>query len=155
MSSAICFNLDQSKVLSSGNRLTLYHTILSSNNLLLVECIKCLISFQELTSFNDGQCTYACIFWLLCNRTDTDFFPFATSCFFHVHHRWETKIGWKESLSQPNMEPNLEVMSVRYAYNWATWSCAMTLTHSHTMTPFDAPRKQAYWKHCGKRRNCS
>ena len=29
------------------------------------------------------------------------------------------------------------------------------LTHSHTMTPFDAPRKQAFWKHCGKRRNCS
>ena len=28
------------------------------------------------------------------------------------------------------------------------------LTHSHTMTPFDAPWKQAFWKHCGKRRNC-
>ena len=24
------------------------------------------------------------------------------------------------------------------------------LTHSHTMTPFDAPEKQAFWKHCGK-----
>ena len=29
------------------------------------------------------------------------------------------------------------------------------LTHSHTMTPFDAPGKQAFWKHCEKRRNCS
>ena len=29
------------------------------------------------------------------------------------------------------------------------------LTHSHTMTPFDAPWKQAFRKHCGKRRNCS
>ena len=29
------------------------------------------------------------------------------------------------------------------------------LTHSHTMTPFDTPGKQAFWKHCGKRRNCS
>ena len=29
------------------------------------------------------------------------------------------------------------------------------LTHSHTMIPFDAPEKQAFWKHCGKRRNCS
>ena len=29
------------------------------------------------------------------------------------------------------------------------------LTHSHTMTPFDAPGKQALRKHCGKRRNCS
>ena len=28
------------------------------------------------------------------------------------------------------------------------------LTHSNTMTPFDAPGKQAFWKHCGKRRNC-
>ena len=27
MSSAICFNLDQSKILSPGNGLTLYHTI--------------------------------------------------------------------------------------------------------------------------------
>ena len=29
------------------------------------------------------------------------------------------------------------------------------LIHSHTVTPFDAPGKQAFWKHCGKRRNCS
>ena len=29
------------------------------------------------------------------------------------------------------------------------------LTHSHTMTPFDAPGKEEFWKHCGKRRNCS
>ena len=30
-----------------------------------------------------------------------------------------------------------------------------SLTHSHTITPFDAPGKQAFWKHFGKRRNCS
>ena len=30
-----------------------------------------------------------------------------------------------------------------------------SLTHSHTITPFEAPGKQAFWKHCGKRRNCS
>ena len=29
------------------------------------------------------------------------------------------------------------------------------LTHSHTMTPFDDPWKQAFLKHSGKRRNCS
>ena len=29
------------------------------------------------------------------------------------------------------------------------------LTNSHAMTPFDAPGKQAFRKHCGKRRNCS
>ena len=29
------------------------------------------------------------------------------------------------------------------------------LHHSHTKTLFDAPGKQAFWKHCGKRRNCS
>ena len=29
------------------------------------------------------------------------------------------------------------------------------LTHSHTMTPFDAPGKHDLWKLCGKRRNCS
>ena len=30
----------------------------------------------------------------------------------------------------------------------------MSLTHSHTMTPFDASRKEAFSKHCEKRRNC-
>ena len=29
------------------------------------------------------------------------------------------------------------------------------LTHSHTMTPFDTSGKQAFWKHCGKRRTCN
>ena len=29
------------------------------------------------------------------------------------------------------------------------------LTHSHTIKPFDAPGKQAFGKHCGKRKNCS
>ena len=29
------------------------------------------------------------------------------------------------------------------------------LTHSHRATPFDTPGKQAFRKHCGKRRNCS
>ena len=29
------------------------------------------------------------------------------------------------------------------------------LTHSHRMIPFDSPGKQAFRKHCGKRRNCS
>ena len=28
------------------------------------------------------------------------------------------------------------------------------LTHSHTMAPFDRSGKQAFWKHCGKRKNC-
>ena len=32
--------------------------------------------------------------------------------------------------------------------------CKKYLTHFHTMTPYDAPGKQAFWKHCGKRRNC-
>ena len=29
-----------------------------------------------------------------------------------------------------------------------------TLTHSHTMTPYDGSWKEAFRKHCGKRRNC-
>ena len=33
---------------------------------------------------------------------------------------------------------------------WNGWSDFLTLFH--TMTPFDAPRKQVFWKHCGKRR---
>ena len=32
MSSAICFNLDQSQILSSGNGLTSYHTVSTFND---------------------------------------------------------------------------------------------------------------------------
>ena len=38
---------------------------------------------------------------------------------------------------------------------WQKYCAENWLTHSHTMTPFDAPGKEAFWKHCGKRRNCS
>ena len=42
------------------------------------------------------------------------------------------------------------------SYNESTFCfSAKGLTHSQTMTPFDAPGRQAFWKHCGKRRNCS
>ena len=33
-------------------------------------------------------------------------------------------------------------------------SSGKELTYSNTMTPFDASGKGAFWKHCGKRRNC-
>ena len=32
--------------------------------------------------------------------------------------------------------------------------CCKDLTHSHTMTPFDAPKIYSCRKHCEKRRNC-
>ena len=38
-------------------------------------------------------------------------------------------------------------------YKELNFICLLTLSHS--MTPFDAPEKQAFRKHCGKRRNCS
>ena len=41
---------------------------------------------------------------------------------------------------------NFDQSKILLSGNW--------LTHSHTMTPFDAPGKQAFRKHCGKRRNC-
>ena len=40
-------------------------------------------------------------------------------------------------------------------YVFQKHSFSGTLTHSHTMTPFGAPGKQAFWKHCMKKRNCS
>ena len=46
----------------------------------------------------------------------------------------------------------------KYSQFWKVLKMLSTdkeLTHSHTMKPFDAPGKQAFWKHCGKRRNCS
>ena len=33
-------------------------------------------------------------------------------------------------------------------------SSGPNLKHSYTMTPFDGSGKEAFWKHCGKRRNC-
>ena len=42
MASAICFNLDQSKILWSGNGLMLYYTILTLNNPLESRLLKTL-----------------------------------------------------------------------------------------------------------------
>ena len=52
-----------------------------------------------------------------------------------------TSTYWKKEKQKKRIYP--------YDYRIVKW------THSHTITPFDAPRKQAFWKHCGKRRNCS
>ena len=41
------------------------------------------------------------------------------------------------------------------ALSWDKAKIFHLLTHSHTMTPFEACGKQAFGKHCGKRRNCS
>ena len=35
--------------------------------------------------------------------------------------------------------------------NWRLKCKVRLLIDSHTMTPFDTPGKQAFWKHCGKR----
>ena len=45
MSSAICFNLDQSKILLAANRLTLYHTIPTLNDQLFLLIAKCFLPF--------------------------------------------------------------------------------------------------------------
>ena len=37
---------------------------------------------------------------------------------------------------------------------WTSVRFCQELTHSHTMTFFDAPWKQGFWKHCRKRRKC-
>ena len=50
--------------------------------------------------------------------------------------------------------PNISIHCTNTGFSLHTKS-SDPFTHSHTMTPFDAPRKQAFWKHCGKRRNCS
>ena len=66
------------------------------------------------------------------------------------------------SLGKTLLSPSLVLAKSRKDMNNVNCRRDMTeillkvvLTHSHTMTPFDAPGKQAFWKHCGKRRNCS
>ena len=50
---------------------------------------------------------------------------------------------------------HISLVVCRYFLFGLVWNFVVWLTYSYTMTPFDAPGKQAFWKHCGKRRNCS
>ena len=55
----------------------------------------------------------------------------------------------QRSRSTAGIEPHVR--------EWKTYKkekAGKHLTHSHTMTPFDDPGKQAFRKQCGKRRNC-
>ena len=56
------------------------------------------------------------------------------------------------TIFQSHLFCRLQVLSIRTSVKIC---CLVELTHSHAITPFDAPGKQAFWKHRGKRRNCS
>ena len=103
MSSAICFNLDQSRILSSGNGVITQHQLTLDHHLTNVKIL-------------------------------ASFFPFLLS----AHHKHKD-------------QGNCPLLRL--------WICRVQLepiglTHSHTKTPFDGSGKEAFWKHCGKRRNC-
>ena len=80
-----------------------------------------------------------CIGWYSCGLCDL----IGQICHWKVReHFWRRK------------NADLLALSPSPAIIWSFLSKAH-LTHSHTITPFDTPGKQAFWKHCGKRRNCS
>ena len=129
MSSGICFNLDKSKVFSSGKELSLWDSAPNDSNKEVFWTKHwendgnqhCLLFFQwlSLTSF------ISCITFKLNN-----IISFSCTVFNGHQTSYHTILIFND--------PEEECL----------------LTHSHTMTPFDAPGKQAFWKHRGKMRNC-
>ena len=118
MSSAICFNLEESKILLSGNGLTLYHTIPT-----YYDCYK--KPFKN--TVEKGE-----------NAGDQHFLLFP-QCFLPMSKRI--------SVFKSHLFCRLPLLSIwtslkicRLAWIWAE----EFLTHSHTMTPFEAPGKQAF-----------
>ena len=79
---------------------------------------------------------------------------------YHLHYQFCSSTGWKPaSLCHGTMSSicvrvsRSLCVSVLVCVNFHFKH--LFLTHYHTMTPFDAPGKQAFWNHCGKRRNYS
>ena len=70
------------------------------------------------------------------------------------YHQSSERILAESGIKPPFSSPACHRLSLG-EWGLIRWGLSTTLTHSHTMTPFDAPGKQAFWKHCGKRRNCS
>ena len=74
----------------------------------------------------------------------TSIFSFSVNVFYHSQVQFQSDSHQNCCLKMLSSWTGLKFLSL--------WK---ELTHSHTMTPFDAPGKQAFCKHCGKRRNCS
>ena len=75
------------------------------------------------------------------------FFLFPHNVFYHIKYIIQVSSSESYSNCQSHMLSILD-KSLFLLYG-------KEFTHSHTMTPFGVPGKQAYLKHCGKRRNCS
>ena len=82
-----------------------------------------------------------------------------TWLFWHFSRRLSRNVRARESqvisLSYYNMDQILKTkisLTLKLVWVFTNLSC---LTHSHIMTLFDAYGKEAFRKHCGKRRNCS
>ena len=69
--------------------------------------------------------------------------------FSHIEEKSFRKTLWKKLKS-------LKMSNFTFLHNVFFIICKSLnpLTHSHTVTPFDASGKEAPGKHCGKRRNC-
>ena len=60
----------------------------------------------------------------------------------------------KPSKGSPNYGSILIKNQLNQSWYRTTLWHTENLTHSQTVTPFDESGKEAFWKHCGKMRNC-
>ena len=138
MSSVICFNLDQSKIFSSGNGLNTMHSINYLN--MAITCISSIILDTSPSNFQ-------------VKLTDIPAHQYVRTQF--KNHKITTEILCK-SKHEVNyvaetylcMLQSVKKYEVNDMYYYGrpllqAWLLP-DLTHSHTMTPFDAPGKQAF-----------
>ena len=169
--SANSFSLEESKICRLGSSIrSLRHFERKRNWRSQLKLLNLLLDWNNydicygLKSINEGLDTVNnlsschCIFWhVLIYRTCHEL---------TVEIRFLLNKSWKMLLSEPLVvliiffrTSFIKILSqqstnVRFflSHNWIQ---RIKLNHFHTMTPFDAPGKQAFWKQCGKRRNCS
>ena len=122
MSSAICFNLDQSKTLSSANRLTLYQN-------------EKILDWSKLKAFADNKIKF--------NATEKLKFLLE-----RVENTGKRKKCWLPAFSPfPTMFSKEFLYSVV-----KSGLCGKELTLCQTSPGFYLSPVQVFWKHCGKKR---
>ena len=109
-------------------------TVLSSRFLFSVKLLYFMDWYQSTLAYADcagwhGSITFAELF-----------IPFFTE---HVHILYTSN---DRPWIQAEVKPAVIIINPNSSKN--------SLTHSHTITPFDGSGKGAFWKHCRKRRNC-
>ena len=134
MLTAICFNLDQSKTLWSGNSLlqVVSNTGLTVFNVLLwlTDCMVTMLSSTVFQLYGSCQCSYPCFPGVLLTSTPHNNFSKPLAVFPHNHFR-NNKQGWQrnescdQSLERILAEPGIEPVSCSHVCNGKNWDMGL------------------------------